>query len=605
MYGVKMRQKGFALPSVVITSLVMFTILVSMVGSVASVRVTLDGQYYQALSRDASESGITVARECLRLSNGVPGWNSTTPLTASTDCNGVTRAACPSGCFIVSATGVRSDFRIGSPTVGTVGSAEYTSDGKTELLRKTGGAIWKTYNYAYAASEKLQAAPQIAGGSGWKENGHMGAYISYTGRIFAFGDNSSGQLGPSLPYTAITKPMEITLPSGVNRASKVYTSGQGANILCMISSDSDAYCQGKPGAGEEGLIPFVDGWHRFNLPLGLKAKNITMHGLGADAACVTTTTSQAYCAGLNWEWTGENRALGTASTASIIPINAPERFLLPAGLTVKSMYLHDDSTCAIASDNNAYCAGTNGFGQLGIGNYNELSAPVLYPLPGGRKAKDIASGYHSGNSTLLVLATDGTAWGSGANGNGELGVGTEDIHQLTPVQFGSRNDYVALLSGPEHFCGVTSGGEVWCSGENSTGGLGNGLCQDSLVPVRFNLPAGELASTDITPLNNKHFFTTSILTQSGKIFTAGTDQYGKSGSGTFAASRCNPVQMSMPAGVTATSLTTLDEYSNYFIASNGFLYSVGRNNVGQLGDGTLIDRYTPVPTVYMRSLTIY
>ena len=80
----QLRSQGFALPTVIISSVVLFAVLVAALGAVASIGVALRTQYYEALASDASESGAVRAAGCIR--NGTYAIN--TPITPATDCLG-------------------------------------------------------------------------------------------------------------------------------------------------------------------------------------------------------------------------------------------------------------------------------------------------------------------------------------------------------------------------------------------------------------------------------------------------------------------------------------------------------------------------------------
>lgn len=84
MFRKSSSVSGFALPTVLISSVILFTILVSAAVASASVRTGLKEQYYSQIAREAGESGLARAKECI--SQGVITW---TELTPSTDCSGV------------------------------------------------------------------------------------------------------------------------------------------------------------------------------------------------------------------------------------------------------------------------------------------------------------------------------------------------------------------------------------------------------------------------------------------------------------------------------------------------------------------------------------
>jgi hypothetical protein len=82
------RSGGFALPTVLIASIIMLMVLLSAVTSVAATRLSLTNQYYNLLAKNASDAGVAYAKACLAANNGVPQWTDAKPLTSETDCAG-------------------------------------------------------------------------------------------------------------------------------------------------------------------------------------------------------------------------------------------------------------------------------------------------------------------------------------------------------------------------------------------------------------------------------------------------------------------------------------------------------------------------------------
>lgn len=81
-------RRGFALPTVLIASVVMLTILAASVSSVVAVRNAIKGQYYEQLAKAAGEAGVAYAKACLAKNGNVPLWSNAKPLTPATDCAG-------------------------------------------------------------------------------------------------------------------------------------------------------------------------------------------------------------------------------------------------------------------------------------------------------------------------------------------------------------------------------------------------------------------------------------------------------------------------------------------------------------------------------------
>lgn len=84
-WGVK---GGFALPTVLIASVVMLMVLTVSVSSVVAIRTALQTQYYEQLAKTAGEAGVAYAKACLAKNGNVPLWSDVKPLTPATDCAG-------------------------------------------------------------------------------------------------------------------------------------------------------------------------------------------------------------------------------------------------------------------------------------------------------------------------------------------------------------------------------------------------------------------------------------------------------------------------------------------------------------------------------------
>ena len=81
-------SRAFALPTVLIASIVMLTILAVSVTATVAVRTTLKNQYYAQLAQIAGEAGVAYAKACLAANGNIPKWTNVKPLTPSTDCAG-------------------------------------------------------------------------------------------------------------------------------------------------------------------------------------------------------------------------------------------------------------------------------------------------------------------------------------------------------------------------------------------------------------------------------------------------------------------------------------------------------------------------------------
>jgi len=156
------RSNGFALPTVLIASMVMITVLLAAVTSTAAIRVALVSQYYNRLAQTAGDAGVAYTKACLTANNGKPLWNDTNKLKPDTDCAGIQLASCPvspatAACHAVlslpdSNSNIFTTFTVGLPQLDSNGFAvNVASVGSAKLIRSSdlaNGVVtaWRQYS---------------------------------------------------------------------------------------------------------------------------------------------------------------------------------------------------------------------------------------------------------------------------------------------------------------------------------------------------------------------------------------------------------------------------------------------------------------------------
>lgn len=638
----RLKERAFALPTILLASVIMLIVLLSAVTAVTSSSSLLSSQYYNQLAREAAEAGLANVHVCLQATAYTPAWTDAAPLRPNTDCNGTVSAT--TDAYVINNGNIRSTFTVGQAQVGGSGSIRVVSTGIVQLVRSSNTSqVWRTYKISVAQTSRYNDTPQIAGGAGWKTSqGHNGYMLATTGVLYGWGDNGSGQLGDSSLGATLSKPIKMALPSGVTKVKKVFNSGQGASIVCIIGTHDtlgdQAYCRGT-GLGLGGA-----GWQRFGLAVGLTVKDMVINGFGTDSACVVASDNQAYCAGNN-----DMGQLGLATTnTATLPITAPSKFRLDlaspgpisgtaSSLTVLKVFHQDVFTCVIASDNQAYCAGWNIGGQLGQGtqtfnvNGASKSIPGRAVIPGAPIVTDIRFGYHysgdpppgvfyqtSGGSVYMSgvnkagTANDGSTLGSCAGPNTYTCyptprlISTGNFSKIISVgERGDPNHSLCIIN--DNSATVSNSG-LWCMGSRTYGQIGLGACSASPQPAwtSASTVGGERVTSSLNIEANYQMNSVMVITTLGNVYAAGDNTYGKLGTGAALGS-CNSsfAKVQLPAGVKGTAIANADEYSAFVLGDNGKVYSMGRNNYGQLGDGTTTDRSTPVEVQVPRQETVY
>ena len=140
----------------------------------------------------------------------------------------------------------------------------------------------------------------------------------------------------------------------------------------------------------------------------------------------------------------------------------------------------DMHSMVLMSDGTVYTWGNNAVGQLGVGDKDTSSMPQQVHGPGNvgylTGITRLAAGYeHS-----LAVKDDGTLWAWGSNGYGRLGIGAYDEHHTVPYQVhgpddaGFLTDVVEAAAGDQHSLALRSDGTVYAFGYNLSGQLGSG-----------------------------------------------------------------------------------------------------------------------------------
>jgi alpha-tubulin suppressor-like RCC1 family protein len=189
-----------------------------------------------------------------------------------------------------------------------------------------------------------------------------------------------------------------------------------------------------------------------------------------------------------------------------------------------------DKTSGIRSNGSLWSWGCNQFGQLGTGNNTCTNSPVS--VVGGFTDWCQVSG--GGGSHSLAVRTNGTAWAWGCNGNGQFG-NNSTTNRSSPVSVvGGFTDWCQVSAGSNHSLGLRTNGTLWAWGYNGSGQLG-----------------------------------TNTIT-----------------------ARSSPV--SVVGGFTDWCQVSGGQNQSFGIKTNGTLWSWGNNQFGRLGDGTTVNKSSPV-----------
>lgn len=247
-----------------------------------------------------------------------------------------------------------------------------------------------------------------------------------------------------------------------------------------------------------------------------------------------------------------------------------------------------DHTCALTVSGSVECWGGNSSGQLGDGSTTNRLTPVdVVGLASGVRA--IAAGYY--HTCALTISGGVKCWGD--NTYGQIGDGTT-TNRLVPVDVsGLTSGVQAIAAGGTHTCAVTTSGGVKCWGRNWDGQLGDGTTTSCTTPVDVSG-----LTTGVVALAAGNFHTCALST-SGGVKCWGRNGSGQVGDGTMYNVRLTPVDV---IGLTAGAQTiAAGGYHTCAITAAGGDQCWGRNDSGQIGNGTTTSQAVPVDVVGLAS----
>ena len=242
-------------------------------------------------------------------------------------------------------------------------------------------------------------------------------------------------------------------------------------------------------------------------------------------------------------------------------------------------------TAAIKTDGTLWTWGYNNYGGLGDGTTTSRTSPVT-TAGGGTNWKQVACGdYHT-----AAIKTDGTLWTWGRDDYGQLGIGGYfPISKTSPgTTYTGGTNWKQVAGGERHTAAIKTDGTLWTWGDNSQKQLG----RDDAGAKNWSPGTTSGGGTNWKQVSGGSYHTAAIKTD-GTLWTWGYNGYGQLGDGTLS-SRSSPVKTA--GGGTNWKQVACGSYHTSAIKTDGTLWNCGYNGAGQLGDGTTTHRLSPVTT---------
>ena len=358
-------------------------------------------------------------------------WESSNPAVATVDPDGLVQTIAPGAVTITA----RSTVVSASATITVLPAVAQITLGSAGTVVPLGGTLQITATTLDAQGHVLTGRPVS-----WSAGDETIIAVDPGGL-------AHGVRAGTIELTVAAENASATLALAAQMDGPLASVAAGHSHTCGLATTGHVYCWGQNTVGQLGTST-SGGSGPVLMPSGQQFASLTSRGLHT---CGLNGSGAAFCWGYNsfGQLGAPTGGVGEVETVS-------------GGLTFSRLAAGFEYTCGLTGGGSAYCWGLNGLGQLGRGTDDLLSHTAPAAVVGGHPFTSIAAG----EATACGLTAVGEAWCWGSNQFGNLGLGTQDAGpHSTPVHAAPGLTFSVIAPGQRRTCGITTAGVVQCWGE--------------------------------------------------------------------------------------------------------------------------------------------
>ena len=346
----------------------------------------------------------------------------------------------------------------------------------------------------------------------------------------------------------------------------------GQSSACAVSDAGEVWCWGSNNKYQSAskLSNFESTPFRL---IGID--DALQVAVGREHACALLKTKRVVCWGSN-----EFGQLGTGFEPATLA-NSPFPEYVNGLVDATSIYAGDDHNCAITSDKDLFCWGSNSRGQIGQLFKDESRQINGRAVVAQAERVNISQVVDAGLGTThsCVITVQGYVYCFGSNLYGQLAQGWGIEKSYKPLIVGSIVDAKRIDASANSTCITDKAKSMRCWGAGESGQLGNLDTGDLALPTNQSLSLGKYVIDEFSVGNRS----TCAKLDNSVVYCWGSTLFGQVGSSNLASVSLSPFSS---VQYPLSDATQIESGGDFSCVLTGNIWCWGRNNLGQLGQMT-------------------
>jgi alpha-tubulin suppressor-like RCC1 family protein len=327
---------------------------------------------------------------------------------------------------------------------------------------------------------------------------------------------------------------------------------------------------------------------------------ITQIACGDNYSFILTTTNKLFATGYNYYGQlglgydyndNDIYSFTRVENIEVFDADTQQNIVIQLNETISKIICGESYTLFLTSSNKLFCTGYNDDGQLGLNDKNSRNYFTDISISSFLNNGETIINLDAGNSHTLLVTSIGRVFGTGNNGDNQLGLETNGngILQFTEVPINGLilNEMIQNVScGDYHTIILTNNNRLFRCGSNYNGQLGKQVLENVFGFIEANIPLQQGETVHEVSSGSYH---TLVLTNNNRLFGTGRNWDGQLGLGnantnTYFEFTLIPTETFLANGETISKLSCGEQHS-MLLTSNNRLFGTGYCSDGEIGLG--------------------